>query len=386
MSSASGSGMDPVNLEHSRQAGIPYSVALVYPPFGPSGLPSLGLALLSAGIKARGHVCRTWYWNYDLIARMPGASFDQRLAAYQVLTNRTWHPFNEWVFAGSVYGRKQAERDAAAVQELLRLEAMIAGGPIRAVDLLRLRREAQQIVDTMTDRLEPFDVVGIATTFYQNLPALALARRIKERWPGKVVVLGGANCDGEMGEGLMRLFDSIDFAFSGEVDFAFPDFVDRLSRSAALDDVPGLLRRVPDGEIIAGPKALPLQNLDALPYPDFDDYVAERHRAGFDVTRDLVLALESSRGCWWGEKQHCTFCGLNAMGIGYRWKSQERFRAEVTQVLKRYHTRFLFMTDNILAMEYYDDFMRWAMDADLQVDFFYEIKANVKRWHVERLA
>ncbi len=31
-------------------------VALVHPPFGPSGLPNLGLALLSAGIKGAGFV------------------------------------------------------------------------------------------------------------------------------------------------------------------------------------------------------------------------------------------------------------------------------------------------------------------------------------------
>jgi len=29
------------------------------------------------------------------------------------------------------------------------------------------------------------------------------------------------------------------------------------------------------------------------------------------------LPAPSCRECWWGEKQHCTFYGLKAMGMGY---------------------------------------------------------------------
>ncbi|MEH1017335.1 radical SAM protein [Micromonospora sp. CPCC 206060] len=31
-----------------------------------------------------------------------------------------------------------------------------------------------------------------------------------------------------------------------------------------------------------------------------------------------VLYFETSRGCWWGQRSHCTFCGLNGLTMNYR--------------------------------------------------------------------
>ncbi len=51
-------------------------------------------------------------------------------------------------------------------------------------------------------------------------------------------------------------------------------------------------------------------------------------RAGFladpSVADRIFVPYETSRGCWWGQKKHCTFCGLNPLGMNYRAKSPER--------------------------------------------------------------
>jgi ribosomal peptide maturation radical SAM protein 1 len=361
----------------------PLEVALVYPPFGPAGLPSLGLGLLSAAVKARGHRCTTFYWNLDLLTILPGRSASEQARAYWELSNGGWFPFSEWVFTPTLYGAGDSD---AATMKRLRRAATRNGSRLSAHDLLELRRDSGRLVDEMADRLARYDIVGIATTFYQNIAALALARVVKQRWPGKLVVLGGANCDGPMGAGLMELFDFVDCAFVGEVDHAFPEFVDRVARGEAVDDLPGIVTRGPGEAIVKGPAGDPVEDLDALPYPDFDDFLRARAVAGLDRWFPRVLPLESSRGCWWGAKNHCTFCGLNALGMAYRVKDWERFRAEVEHVVARYDTRFLFMADNILSMKYYDEYMRWARDRRLGVEFFFEIKANVTRVHVRKLA
>jgi ribosomal peptide maturation radical SAM protein 1 len=235
----------------------------------------------------------------------------------------------------------------------------------------------------MLEKLESFDVVGINTTFFQNIPALALANRVKERWPEKWVVLGGANCEDVMGPTLLSQFPFLDAVFSGEVDFSFPAFVQKLSDGGTLDDVEGISYRSGD-RIVHGPRAAPLNELDRLPYPDFDDYLLERERARVEI-HPMMIALESSRGCWWGAKYHCTFCGVNGLGMSYRQKSQERFQEEVEAVVRRYDTRYIFTTDNILSMEYFGRFMDWARDRRLKVNFFYETKSNMNRQRVERL-
>jgi hypothetical protein len=42
---------------------------------------------------------------------------------------------------------------------------------------------------------------------------------------GKIIVLGGANCEGVMGQEPQRQFAWIDFVVSGEGDLTFPDLV-----------------------------------------------------------------------------------------------------------------------------------------------------------------
>ena len=42
---------------------------------------------------------------------------------------------------------------------------------------------------------------------------------------------------------------------------------------------------------------------------------------GYTLLGRPVDVVETSRGCWWGERSHCTFCGLNGMGMTYRSKN-----------------------------------------------------------------
>jgi len=363
------------------------AVALVYPPYGPPAVASLGLAILSAGIRSRGFTCRTFYWNLDFVGELPGDDLASQLCLYRFLTQRPFMPFNEWVFGGVLHGDAMADRDRDLTRCLDAWIPPILPWSFTSSDLLRLRTRAPEIVAAMTDQLAPYDVVGINSTFFQNVPALALAKAVKARWPDKIVVLGGANCDGPMGPTLFAQYPFLDYVFSGEVDHAFPDFIGRLANSERekVTDLRGILFRC-GAETGRGLAPAPLEDLNGLPIPDFDDYVAARSRVGIDAEGGLCLPLESSRGCWWGAKQHCTFCGLNANGMGYRQKSPDRFYAEVETVVNRFGVRYIFMADNILSMNYYRDFFDRTIEKDLGVHFFYEIKANVNRNQAERLA
>jgi ribosomal peptide maturation radical SAM protein 1 len=365
-----------------------FRVALVYPPFGPPNLPNLGLALLSAGVKARGFDCRTFYWNYRFMASLPEPTADQKHKTYYMMTQRPFSPWNEWAFARHVFPEGLAPKDAVVLRRLAELDVGMTGftsalPPSQLI--LYVCQNAGALLSGMGDELAPFDLVGISSTFFQNGPALALAKHVKLRFPSKRVVLGGANCDGEMGRAILEQCDFLDCVFSGEVDYAFPDYVQRVAEGADIAGVPGAIYRAGRGRVVEGPPAQPLVEMNGLPVPDFDDYVAERKRFGLYREGELCLPLESSRGCWWGAKSHCTFCGLNANGMVYRQKTLERFREEVRAIVDRYRPRFLFMADNILSAKYYHEFIDWARAQDIGVDFFYEIKANMNRKQVANL-
>lgn len=363
-------------------------VALVYPPYGPLNLPSLGLAILSAGVKQRGFECTTFYWNLRFANNLPVSTDSEKQALYNHLTQRMLFPWNEWVFTRQ-FLTGLAARDAEVRSRLAQLDVECIGNkssiqPSRLI--LHLYADAGRLLAEMADEIEGFDIVGISTTFFQNGPSLALAKVIKERWPEKLTVLGGANCDGNMGQALLEHFSFIDHVFSGEVDHSFPEFVEAIYRQTPVSKIPGLISRVDGKLVVDGLRAEPIRDMNSLPIPDFDDYISDRKRFGAYQNKELCLPLESSRGCWWGAKSHCTFCGLNANGMAYRQKDAERFQAEVTVIADRYQVRYLFMADNILSTKYYRDFVNWAKTRGVGLDYFYEIKANVTRAQMQDLA
>lgn len=364
-------------------------VALVYPPYGPPHLANLGLSILSAGIKARQFDCRTFYWHYRFIRYLPGADEEARQDVYQLMTQRALSPWNEWCFMRHIMPDQLGPRDPEVLVELQRLDVSLAplGLPQPPSQIiLSLCNGMSEILSSMAEELRWFDIIGITTTFFQNGAALALAKTIKDRWPDKLIILGGANCDGEMGRALLDNFAFLDCVFSGEVDHDVPEFIGRIHAGEPLDGVKGLHCRLADGRILDGPPSEPLQDMDSLPIPDFDDWVEERKLFNLFDEEHLRLPLESSRGCWWGAKHHCTFCGLNANGMAYRQKTPERFQAELQAIVRRYGARFLFMADNILSTKYYKTFMKWAKEEGIDVDFFYEIKANMSREQVLALS
>lgn len=68
-----------------------------------------------------------------------------------------------------------------------------------------------------------------------------------------------------------------------------------------------------------------------------------------------TLLFETSRGCWWGERAHCTFCGLNGLTMKYRSKSADVAMSQFGSLF-RYAGRLPYLrlqcVDNIMPREY----------------------------------
>ncbi|WP_439533919.1 RiPP maturation radical SAM C-methyltransferase [Polymorphobacter sp.] len=369
-------------------------LALVFPPFGPSGMPSLGLGLLSARVKASGHSCKTFYWSFEMLQHLapPGEDWplEKQLGVYDALTQRSLYPLNEWLFTGALYDfRPELTAEGRRRLALFSAGEMAAasGGRFDAAFLAGLHDRMPALIEDFADRLANHDIIGISTTFYQNVAALALARHIKMRWPEKKVILGGANVDGVMGPALFELFPFLDHILQGEVDHGLVALINAHGDETMLAQIPGLLFRPHAGAPAQrGPASVPESRLAALPTPDYADYLETLDRLGISEARDLTLALETSRGCWWGAKSHCTFCGLNANGIGYRTKDADRALAEIEEICTAHRPRFLFMTDNIIALPHFETLLPALAARPDGPQIFYEIKSNMDREKIRRLA
>ena len=359
-------------------------VVLTFMPFGHAFSPSLALSLLKAGLTTRGLSSHVRYFSIDFAERI-GQHFYSGISTYSRPSHR--YLAGEWIFAKALFGAPPAG-DRAYLDQVLRRRArdssdrVVSGAMVRR--LLDARRQADSFLDDCLEDLleqEP-RVVGFTSSFHQHVASLALAKRLKQARPQCTIVMGGANCEGPMGAETARQFPFVDAVVSGEGDLVFPDLVSRVLEGRALEGLPGVFTYAnAEAALATGARvtAPMVQDMDALPVPDFSDYFEQFGRSRYAKEWQPGLFFESSRGCWWGERMHCTFCGLNGGTMSYRSKSATRAIEELAALTQRHPGCDVQVTDNILDLKYFKDFVPLLAERKLGVDLFYETKANLKK-------
>ncbi|MER8927709.1 RiPP maturation radical SAM C-methyltransferase [Mesorhizobium sp. M0859] len=217
-------------------------------------------------------------------------------------------------------------------------------------------------------------IVGFSSSFQQNVASIILARHLRRLCPSSTIVIGGANMDAPMGAAFHERFATeFDHVFSGEADASFPDFC---------EDALGP-RRIAYPQVI---KSLPAPAEVFAGIPDFEDYFLQ---GGAEIQAELVgeriLPFEVSRGCWWGQKHHCTFCGLNANGMQHRAKPGAVIEVELDEIVRRHSPKLLFATDNIMPVETVRSGLPLHLAAGTDFRFFFETKSNLSTTDLDRL-
>lgn len=372
-------------------------IRLVNMPFGSLTRPALALGLIKAQLTSAGVPARVHNFTFDF-ARLVGFGAYECVSMFKGVETQV----SEWLFAEAAFRRPISASEEEALLRTCGEELKTILKVPDPVDwLLRTKREVVDLfLNHACDRLVEGGVpavVGFSCMFFQTLSALALGRRLKERHPSIKLVYGGACFHGEMGEELITKVPWIDAVSTGEAD----DVILPLFRALAAGETPrglqGILARDERGDVVAGPAAAPVSTevLEALPDPDFDEFFLDASR--FKLTAEpsfrarVTLPFEASRGCFWGQKHHCTFCGLNAEGMEFRAKSPERALATMRRLSERYPTRHLQATDNILSMSYWRTLLPRLAEDKLSsdgrpVEIFFEIKPNLTRPQVRALA
>jgi len=259
--------------------------------------------------------------------------------------------------------------------------------------------EAPLLLDTAMDEInwDDYDIVGFTTGYNQTVASLALAHRIRARFPEKIIIFGGAACDGDMGPGLLDSFEILDVVVSGEADTVIVPLIRALRARQPVNGLPRVHARGSDRVVVT--KSLPLAQqassgnggdfkiaMDDLPIPDYDDYFREID--GFELEDVPRIMFESSRGCWWGQKHLCSFCGLNGTSLAYRAKSAEKVLAEIRALHLRYGRKKFVATDNIFDMNYFGTLLPGlkALHEEYGINVFYETKSNIRTEQIRALS
>ncbi|MCP5055372.1 MAG: RiPP maturation radical SAM protein 1 [bacterium] len=357
-------------------------VLLVSMPFGAPERQALGLSLFKARFAEDGVPCDVRYLTLtfaDLIG----------MESYLWVVHELPHTAfaGEWLFREALFG-DDPRRDEQYIQETLRGTWRLNEDDIAR--LCEIRALVPHFLDYCLEAI-PWDeslIVGFTSTFEQNIPSLALARRIKQAHPSLPIAFGGGNWEDEMGVEQHRQFPWVDFVCPGEADETFPALVRHLASgrgSRTLAAIPGLVYRTRNGTRYTG-RARLITEMDRLPIPDYSDYFEQLSGSASGSLVVPTLLFEGSRGCWWGATSHCTFCGLNGSTMKFRGKSPDRVLREVDHLVSTWGIDTIQAVDNIMDMHFFKTVLPALAELESPLSFFYEIKSNLERHHVELLA
>lgn len=356
---------------------------LVVPPFAHLTWPAQGVHSLQAAARREGLRVGVLYLNIYLAARVGPA-------LYGTLANAPmdWL-LGERLFARAAWGLDAltpefmevvAEHNRTALPHPDYIDHLSQAAGVRAPPrppryepeaLFAVRLSAEALIEEAAEALAaaPYALIGASTTFEQTNPSLALLAAIHRRDGARVLALGGANCDGDQGAALAALTPAT--VFSGESERCFPAYLRAV-----------LAGERPQERVIA---CGPVEDLDSLSPPDFSDYFSQLRAVLPDFNAPLWLSSESSRGCWWGERGRCTFCGLNGTGLAFRRRSAASVLEEWAENAKKSGVYRVALTDNILPHAAHRDLLPQVQSRIPGLQLFFEVKANLKRAQLRKL-
>lgn len=362
-------------------------VALVNMPFASIRQPSFALGLLASSIRGKYKV-KTFDFNVDF-AEIIGLDLYDEIS--------TWHIVDllgDRLFAQDLYGSLIPPFEEY-VERILKGKAQEHEAPFekRLVDetfydgLVEVQSAVGPFLEKCLQAIAEANpkVVAFTSMFHQQVAALSLAKRIKDVFSRTLIVFGGANCKNVMGEELLRCHPFVDAVCLGEGDSAFKSLVDAYMSDQSLDDIDEILGMALQKNI-EGKVSLE-SDLNSVPMPDYSDYASLYEQSEFMGQVRARIFFEMSRGCYWGQRKRCIFCGQSSETLRFRKKSRGRIISEVRSLVSDYPGFCLSLSDESCDAEMLDSLMEALAMFDRKPEIVYlQVRPDIDMISIKKLA
>lgn len=365
-------------------------VCLVAVPYMPLQRPSIALSILKSSLTNAGMDAFVLYTNIEFAERIG-------IENYWFISTFSHLDFlGEWLFSQKAFPDFHSDDEAyfktaeTTIRETVdndRLLGFYLKGQSIPAYFTNLKNIAAAFIDDMAANIvaRAPRIVGCSSTFQEHCPGLALLKRVQELNPDIITMMGGANCEGIMGQVTHKNFTFVDYVVSGEAEILLPELCRNILTAG---------RNIPDPALplgVLGPMSRQaseptrnigravVQDLNQSPTPDFSDFFERMGKSSIQDYLSLALAIETSRGCWWSDKHQCTFCGLNGNDAYFRRKAAQHVLKELENQTNTYGINNYLIADNILGLPFFKDLIPELSRESGKYSLFYEIKSNLNR-------
>ncbi len=266
--------------------------------------------------------------------------------------------------------------------------------------LLKKRKTVDAFLDELIDRyeLDQADVVAFTSRLSQNMAVFAISRKLKQRNPNLITIMGGPNCDSPMGQEIARSIPQMDFVVSGPGLKAFSDFIGCTLKGdiAGRQRINGVFCKANLDRVVQAPLNEPIPEDALRPFgdlmdintplePRFEPFLQTFGQYFPNKEINPVLTFETSRGCWWGGKTQCTVCGLPDARVHYNVKCPENALEQFKKLFEYPKPLYLTCVDNTMPKTMVREVFS-QMEAPEDVVIYYSAKPSFSESDIQILA
>ena len=360
---------------NQKKKNAPNKITLISTPWPLYSRPSIQLGALKAYLKARDNDLQVEAHHvYLKLAEAIG----YRL--YHEISERTW-------LAESIYATLLYPKRFTQIQKLFDKQTQ-RRSLLSQTDLKTL---SDQVKKTTRDFIDSLDwaacqLVGFTVSLCQLTSALYFIKRIKQKNPKLITVVGGSSFTRTSAINAIKLFPDIDAVVTGEGEQPLSQLIGYLKHHIHPKDAPAI-QGVFTKSIIETQRHpysfFQMDTLDRLPIPDYEDYF--RLLESLDPQKSFfpALPIEISRGCWWKpavgktKASGCAFCNLNLQWSGYRSKKPSQVVSEINLLTNKYKTLSVVFVDNVLPQKTSKAVFEGLGNLKKDLRLFSEIRASV---------
>jgi len=346
-------------------------VAVVVTPFASTQYPSLDAGQMHAACSGAGWQSRLEYLNHRCAAWIGREIYD-RIASHQRSVG-----VGEWVGAAPLRSRAASfpqdvldQRRWGSFADYLINERTLPASEVAALE-------------AASEAMSEFVDIAAALPFWQDTDLVLLC--CKHQQLGFSLSLAQA-----LRQNLAETYPDLPIYLFGEM-------VNSWSQAQAVCDAAPWI----DGVLVRAPATIAQNRLDdlrhrrtvpgvavkggspaeeklarALPVtPDFGDFYDRYTKDPIES----VLPVQTSVGCWWADRHHCTFCGLVEENRQYLSKSPDEIVNEFVSQIEKYESLRLVATDLLLDYKYFKSVVPKLKELDIDIDIFFEIKADLNK-------
>ena len=208
---------------------------------------------------------------------------------------------------------------------------------VKVLDANMMRLRNEEVMKKVVE-YDP-DIIGVSVNVVTQRVVIELCEKIKERFPEKLLVVGGP-LPILQPEKFLKVCDII---VNGEGERTFLEIVRAWENKSELRNIPGTAF-LHNNMVKINVRPKLIEDLDRIPFPAYHlmEPVLKEYSRKARVNKEYMAPILTSRGC----PYQCTYCNKSVFGSRFRMRSAENVLSEIDWLLKNFEVRQIDILDD----------------------------------------